>query len=166
MRFGILDDLGLDAAHRWLSTRFAERLGTPADLESHGTPCFHESVETQILRIAQEAVTNFTRHAQVTKARISLAARNGPICLAITGHGQGIKPAAPLRHPSLGMVGIRARVRHLGGTLLVENRYEGGLLLLVQAPLREIEPNAPGPNAPGPNAPGPNAPGEDTSFIG
>jgi hypothetical protein len=69
------------------------------------------------------------------------------------------------------MVGIRARVRHLGGTLLVENRYEGGLLLLVQAPLREIEPNAPGPNAPGPNAPGPNAPGpnapgEDTSFIG
>jgi signal transduction histidine kinase len=71
--------------------------------------------------------------------------------LEIVDNGRGLKPASGEKSSSLGMVGMRARARQLGGELIVENRKEGGLRIRAEVPLQEVEPNAEQ---------------EDTSFVG
>ena len=73
------------------------------------------------------------------------------IHLNIADNGHGLKPVAGETNPSLGMVGMRARARQLGGELTVENQKKGGLRIRVEAPIREVDANAEQ---------------EDSSFVG
>lgn len=147
----ILDDFGLDSGLRWLVERFTQRTRIPVHYDSNLTQRLAEAEETHLFRITQEALTNIARHSEATEAWVSLQARGDAIHLEISDNGHGLKPTAGERSPSLGLVGMRARARQLGGELIMENRKEGGLLIRVQAPLRQVEPDAEQ---------------EDSSFVG
>lgn len=147
----ILDDFGLDSGVRWLCERFAQRTRIPVKYESSLNQRLAESEETHLFRITQEALTNIARHSEATQAYVSLHIKGNRVHLEIADNGRGLKPATGEKSPSLGVVGMRARARQLGGELIIENRKEGGLLVRVEAPLRQVEPNAEQ---------------EDTSFVG
>lgn len=147
----ILDDLGLDSGLRWLCERFTQRTQIPVRYTSEWNQRIDSSEETHFFRITQEALTNIARHASATEAWVSLGVRDGMLCLSIEDNGQGLSPAPGGKPPSLGLVGMRARVRQMGGEITIENRKEGGLRVMVQAPLRQVESNAEQ---------------EDASFVG
>ncbi len=137
----VLDDLGLEPGLRWLCERFTQRTRIPVDFQSNLQRRLADTEETHLFRIAQEALTNISRHSEATQATVSLTERANVIRLEIADNGRGLHPDSVNVSPSLGMVGMRARARHVGGELMIENRKEGGLRIRVEAPLTPLESN-------------------------
>jgi signal transduction histidine kinase len=134
----ILDDFGLDSGLRWLCDRFTERTQISVTYSSDCSERLAENAETHLFRIAQEALTNIARHAEATNASVSLRTRDRTIELEVMDNGRGIHLINEAKAPSLGMVGMRARARQLGGELLVQNQKKGGLRLVVQVPREPV----------------------------
>lgn len=138
----ILDDLGLDSGLRWLCERFTQRTQIPVHYESNLNQRLAEAEETHLFRITQEALTNIARHSEASHSAVSVQVKDSRIHLEITDNGRGLQSNVREKSPSLGMVGMRARARQLGGELIMENRKEGGLRIRVNVPLRQVEPDA------------------------
>ncbi|HEU0123380.1 MAG TPA: sensor histidine kinase [Bryobacteraceae bacterium] len=134
----ILDDFGLDAGLRWLTERFSERTQITTEYTSYCPRRLTEEQETQLFRIAQEGLTNVARHSGATEVKVRLDTSDDRVVLHIEDNGRGIDRSSQ-RQPSLGMVGMRARARHVGGEFQTVNRKQGGLRLEVQAPARYAE---------------------------
>jgi signal transduction histidine kinase len=137
----ILDDFGLESALRWQCERFTQRTQIPVEYTSNLTQRLSGAEETHLFRIVQEALTNIARHSEATTASVAVVVTGSSVHLEILDNGCGLKPFNQ-KHPSLGMVGMRARARQLGGELIVENRREGGLRLHIEVPLQQVELNA------------------------
>lgn len=136
----VLDDFGLDAALRWLSGRFMQRTGIEVTYEAYLQARLSEAMETQLFRIAQEALTNVARHSGASKATITLRDEGKEVRLTIEDAGKGMpKEKREGQQASLGMVGMRARARQIGGSLTVENRKSGGMRVEVIAPLVYVD---------------------------
>lgn len=133
LRPPILDDFGLDASLRWLADRFAERTGKQVRYTSSFGGRLQSNIETQLFRIAQEALTNVARHADATEVRIDLAEVGNVLRLSVADNGKGMK----IRTDSggIGLLGMRARARVAGGTLSVESRPEEGVRICAEVPL-------------------------------
>lgn len=118
LRPGVLDDLGLDAALRWLAEDARQRLHLTVDLQldSQITDGEYPALyEVTLFRVAQESLTNIARHAQATHAWITLTQEKLNICLRIRDDGQGYEIAHS--HSGLGLSGMQERVSLLKGTL-------------------------------------------------
>jgi signal transduction histidine kinase len=137
LRPPILDDFGLDASLRWLAERFAERTGKQVRYTSSFGGRLERTVETQLFRIAQEALTNVARHADASEVRIDLAEVGNVLRLTVADNGKGMT----IRTDSvgIGLVGMRARARVAGGSLVVESRPNEGVRICAEVPL----PNTP-----------------------
>jgi two-component system sensor histidine kinase UhpB len=135
----ILDDFGIDSGLRWLLERFEQRTGIRVHYTSNCTERLAETLETHLFRITQEALTNIARHSGATEASVTLTVDKNDVSLTIEDNGTGLKETTDWKSPSLGMVGMRARVRQIAGELRVENRKEGGLRIFMQAPLKQEE---------------------------
>ena len=130
----ILDDFGLSAGLRWLTERFSQRARIEVEYTSNLEGRLSDVLETHLFRITQEALTNVARHSGASKVWVSLNAKGDQLELVIRDNGRGLQ-ATSKQMPSLGMVGMRARARHLNGTLKVENHRSGGLLVEALVPL-------------------------------
>ena len=89
--------------------------GTAAEL-SPGT-------DLTAYRIIQEALTNSLRHAQASRAEVTLAYEPGFVTVRVTddgsGPGNGGRPPAPDGDGGFGLAGIAERVASCGGSLTV-----------------------------------------------
>lgn len=131
----ILDDFGLDAGLRWLTERFSERTQIQVEYTSHCPRRLEEEQETQLFRIAQEALTNVARHSGATEVRVRLDTSGDRVLLRVQDNGSGM-PVEKQALPSLGLVGMRARARHINGEFVMKNVTPAGLRVEVQAPAR------------------------------
>lgn len=122
LRPPMLDDLGLEAALRWYVRRNAELAGLEAVVElDTAEQRFDSVVETECFRIAQEALTNVTRHANAKSVRVELAADESKLHLWIRDDGKGFDVPAmkdrTLRGSSLGLMSMEERALLAGGGL-------------------------------------------------
>ena len=133
----ILDDFGLDAGLRWLCERFGQRTGIDTSFQSNFSGRMADNLETHLFRIAQEALTNIARHSGASKAWVRLDVNKKVVTLSVEDNGSGIvAQEAGAKRPSLGMVGMRARVRQIQGDLQIESRPSAGLQVIATVPLR------------------------------
>lgn len=132
----ILDDFGLDAGLRWLCERFTMRTRIQVEYESNVEGRPREEVETHFFRIAQEALTNVARHSGASTVQMRLDLSSGQYRLTVEDNGKGIVGNGK-ESPSLGMVGMRARARQVGGEFTVKMGKQGGLRLEAWAPVVE-----------------------------
>jgi signal transduction histidine kinase len=132
----VLDDFGLDAALHWLAERFEERTRIHVTYVSNLSNRLPEQTETHLFRIAQEALTNVARHSGATASRICIDEDISRVTLQIEDNGKGLFKQNTSSGPSLGMVGMRARARQLGGELGVQKGEQGGVRITVWAPLK------------------------------
>jgi signal transduction histidine kinase len=133
LRPSILDDFGLNASLRWLADNFAERTGKRVSFQSSFTGRVDGSVETQLFRIAQEALTNVVRHADASEVEMELADSSGELALTVCDNGKGMD-VTKNSHGS-GLVGMRARARAAGAHIEVQSRHGKGVSIRVQVPL-------------------------------
>ncbi len=131
----ILDDFGLDAGLSWLCDGFMQRTGIEVDYRSNLADRLPDEAETQLFRIAQEALTNVARHSGATKVEVDLHAGDNAVRLRITDNGKGLKENPPNKGPSLGMTGMRARARVAGGQFRAASPKEGGFTVEATIPV-------------------------------
>lgn len=142
----VLDDFGLDAGLRWLVEKFAQRTRLDVRYESEVEGRFSDECETHLFRIAQEALANVARHSGARRVVVRLSLEDRELRLSIDDDGCGLgsrgepEPGAV----GMGMVGMRARARHLGGELRVVDHSPSGLCVEVRVPAEGVGWNAGG----------------------
>jgi two-component system, NarL family, sensor histidine kinase UhpB len=141
LRPPMLDDLGLEAAIEWLVSDFRDRNPIQVELQMESVAeAVSPAVSIALYRILQEALTNITRHAGAQQVRIGLTLRGRWMRLEVQDDGQGFPKEGPsTRRGSFGLIGMRERVRMLGGQLQVTNHPQGGACLVVRLPLMTNE---------------------------
>ena len=128
----ILEDLGLDAAVRWLVDKFARPFMAAVNIEirldpQRGQPA-HELVA---FRIVQEAITNVMRHANASRLRVSLKTWGAVLHILIADNGDGLDANVNLpgqaQTASLGLASMRERLAEVGGDILIESAVGKGI---------------------------------------
>lgn len=118
-----LDELGLFGALEVLADGFAApglRVELRLPKEGRALPA---AVEVAVYRIAQEALTNVSRHARAQTATLSLWFEGDSLRLEVTDDGVGLSPDAEL---GIGLGSMRDRAEGIGGTLtILPNRPRG-----------------------------------------
>jgi signal transduction histidine kinase len=95
-------------------------------------------IETVLFRVAQEALTNVTRHAETDKANIRLDYAPDEVTLGVIDAGKGFDPNEPLHPPrGWGLEGMRERVASVGGQLNLYSAPGRGTTIEVVIPLNE-----------------------------
>lgn len=138
----MLDDLGLQDAVTWLTDDFGARSGvrvnSRVNLEDAGD--IPRPVANTLYRVLQESLTNIARHAGAKFAWVSLDREGAVLRLEVEDDGRGIDEAALAQSRSLGLKGMRERVRYLGGTVEIARAPRGGTRVLVRLPAGEKAP--------------------------
>ncbi|GAB2854406.1 histidine kinase [Actinocorallia aurea] len=114
------------------------RAGVPVDF----APCDAEVSETVGLtayRIVQEALANVVRHAPGAPTHVSVAQEGERLTIVVVNGPPPNPPAAPLEESATGhgLVGMRERVRLIGGTADMGPLPDGGFRVAARLPLTE-----------------------------
>jgi signal transduction histidine kinase len=101
----------------------------------------HASVELAAYRLVQEALTNARRHAPGAPVDVRVVGDDGAVLVEVVNSSAGVVPA-PRVGSGFGLVGMRERVRMLGGRLDAGPTDAGGYALTARLPL-ELPDGAP-----------------------
>ena len=136
-----LDDLGLQTALSNYVEEWAERSRVAVDFHSAGfeggrLPLAHE---TALYRIAQEALTNVSKHSGADRVSFILERRGDHVLAVVEDNGKGFDTEAaagpPVKERGLGLLGMRERAALLGGTLNDESAAGAGTSVFVRIPI-------------------------------
>jgi two-component system sensor histidine kinase UhpB len=131
-----LKEVGLAAALRdlvdtWQTHHPATRWSL--DLREDDVAALDETVSLVVYRIVQECLTNVARHAQSTAAEISVRREEAQrLRVVVRDNGRGISGK---QRSGLGLLGIRERVRELGGRVEITGAPGRGVVVDAGIPL-------------------------------
>ncbi len=93
-------------------------------------------VEDNLLRICEEAVANAVKHARPTRieVRLEFNARKVELFLRDNGCGFDVKSAASSRDGHFGLIGMKERVKSMGGQFTLNGQPGQGTEILVTVP--------------------------------
>ncbi len=138
LRPQVLDDYGLKAALQMEAERFAVRTGISTDVVGkEANPRASDRVETALFRIAQEALTNVSKHGRAKRAVVRMEQGDGRMRLTIEDDGVGFDPEKvnPGRHSGWGLVNMRERIQAHDGSLKVVSSPGAGTRIEVEVNL-------------------------------
>ncbi|HEU4770183.1 MAG TPA: two-component regulator propeller domain-containing protein, partial [Pyrinomonadaceae bacterium] len=92
-------------------------------------------VETNLLRIGQEAVNNAVKHAQATRIDVALNFDTRSVRLSVRDNGRGFDPNRQIADGHFGLLGMRERAEQIGGTLSIDSTPERGTQIAIDVPL-------------------------------
>ncbi|MDY6911471.1 MAG: PAS domain S-box protein [Chloroflexota bacterium] len=136
LRPSVLDDLGLLPALELLSDDL-QKQGVVTDFKVIGrsrrlTP----ELEVMLFRIAQEAMRNIWRHAEASRAELTIQFAATKLKISITDNGKGFSLPRSLEDQAslgkLGLAGMQERARLLGGTLVIKSRPRKGTMVVAE----------------------------------
>lgn len=137
LRPSVLDDLGLEAALRWLIRTTSESSGLDIELVwNESGVALDKQTETLVFRIVQEALTNAVKHADASRARVTVDSEDGLLQVSISDNGVGFDADEVLSASDrgFGARGMRDRAELFGGRLHVESEPGAGTTLLLELP--------------------------------
>jgi signal transduction histidine kinase len=113
------------------------REGRTIEVHTEGTPHRLSAVtEHELLRIAQEAVTNAVKHGAAARIDVTLAFHQHEVRLRIVDNGRGFDLQREGSKPGhFGLLGMRERMKKLGGQLAIESSPTHGTTLEALVPL-------------------------------
>jgi signal transduction histidine kinase len=122
---------GLDGLDSLLED--VERAGLPAELHVEGDPYeLPRAIDLSAYRIVQEGLTNSLKHANATRADVTVRYRDDELGIEVVDNGAGVATSDGLGH---GLVGIRERVKIYGGDMNAGTPPEGGFVLSARLPI-------------------------------
>jgi signal transduction histidine kinase len=146
LRPAALDDLGLVPALEALARRAQAIDGLDVqveiDLDLGPDERLDAELESTVYRVVQEALTNVSRHAQATRAVVSVMSHSGTIRVAVTDDGKGLPEGGAPRGPrgdglkgGFGLSGMRERAELVGGELELSPAPGQGTTVRLTVPL-------------------------------
>ena len=115
-----------------LARAFTSRTGIRVHVEAAQID-LPPAVETELLAIANEALTNVDKHARAKSVTIHLSTQGRRAQLLIRDDGIGYRRSTSRGH---GLLGMRERAQLIGGTLKIARAGQRGTALTVRAPMR------------------------------
>ena len=134
-----LEDLGMVATLEMLTREMSSMIGIPVDFQSIGEEYrFSPEVELTLYRMAQEGLSNVSRHANASKGSIVLLFDPLSTTLTISDDGQGfVIPESPAEFaPSghYGLLGLHERAELIGANLEIYSDAGHGTRLVITLP--------------------------------
>jgi PAS domain S-box-containing protein len=134
----LLDELGLASAIEEYSQGFSQRTGIRVDIDlQFRAGRLSQEIETALFRILQESLGNIQKHSASETASIRLTSDRHGVSLEISDRGKGIpRPAldsyvARPQRLGVGILGMRERMRQLGGRLEISSNGPGTMVRAV-----------------------------------
>jgi len=118
--------------------QMAERVTASTEVkpavEVHGTyRPLPAGTESELLRIAQEAVINVVRHADATRVDIHLDYAPQRIAMTVADNGRGFAADAPsMADGHFGIIGMKERAQQIGGSVTVTSKAGEGTQISVE----------------------------------
>ena len=88
-------------------------------------------VESNLLRIGQEALTNAIRHAHADEIRVELAYDRDQVCLRVKDNGQGFGVGSIPSSEGFGLLGMSERAERIGAQLTIRSQPGHGTEIIV-----------------------------------
>jgi two-component system NarL family sensor kinase len=134
LRAAPLEGRTLAEALKALADEWAAKANLPVTFEAMGNGLLPLRLETGLYRVAQEALTNVSRHAQAWRVRLRLTVTPDQAQLLVEDDGRGFDPSQT-PEDRYGLIGLNERVKLLGGTLKLESSPGAGTRVEVFIPL-------------------------------
>ena len=124
LRPSILDHQGLWAALDWQAHEFVQsaELLLNWQMDVVDAAPLPEPAAIGIFRIFQEMLSNVGRHAHASEVAITITATARDIHITVRDNGQGADAAAFEAADAYGVMGMRERARHLGGSIEITSQ--------------------------------------------
>jgi len=138
LRASVLEGRDLAAALNSGAQMWIAGSGVEVQVDISGEPrALPEQMEQNLLRIAQEGVTNVLKHSGASKIWLKLHTEARKIYLRIADNGKGFeqKEAFSMAGGHFGLIGMRERAEQMGGELRLASHPGEGTELEVTVPL-------------------------------
>lgn len=138
LRPQVLDDYGLKAALQLEAERFSHRTGIRTEVIGKDiSPRPTDGLETSLFRIAQEALTNVSKHGVAKKAIVRLEQVDDMVRLTINDDGIGfdMDQLNTFNHSGWGLMTMRERIQAHDGSLQVVSTPGEGTKIIVEVSL-------------------------------
>jgi signal transduction histidine kinase len=140
LRPGILDDLGLVAAIKWLAEEIQELSGVGIQVKIGAIPPLAQETQLVLFRIVQEALNNIHRHSGASEASVIVECQGVEIRVTINDNGRGFELPRQLSEfagqGKLGLTGMWERAQLIGGEIEVSSQMGKGTTIIVRAPIK------------------------------
>ena len=131
----VLEQFGLAPALQWLAESFAARSGLRPTVVLGPNISLGREQSVDLFRVAQESLTNITKHARATAFSIALETDGDHVTLSIKDNGKGADPKAFDRTLTHGLRGVRQRVARWGGKVAIGNVQGSGVMVSATIPV-------------------------------
>ena len=141
LRSSALRDSGFVTALQRLVERSNVAGRVRCDFRSDNIPeeSLPATVQHQLLRIAQEAISNAIRHAKPTVVTLKLRWDTPNLILQVKDNGSGISSALLEKSDGVGMGSMRDRAAQIGARLEIQTATGRGTSIIVTAPIRALQ---------------------------
>jgi PAS domain S-box-containing protein len=139
LRPASLDDLGLSASLENFVREWAHHTEIKAEFQAAGLKRSRLAfeIETNLYRIAQEALNNIYKHARATNVSVLLEKRDGEVSLIVEDDGVGFSPKDKRnRAKGMGLIGMSERAKICGGSLEIESKRNKGATIFARVPAK------------------------------
>jgi len=134
----MLEQAGLVAGLRSLANEMGRSGGLNVTLQApDGTLPLKPDTALATYRIAQEALRNVIRHAQISAADVSVSVADGWMSLRVSDRGRGFAAGKAAGSDGLGLIAMQERAALAGGRFRVTSQPGHGTLIEVAFPLAE-----------------------------
>ncbi len=137
LRPTVLDDLGWIPAIRFLAEGVSKRANLTIQIKTTIAGRLPGSAEIALYRIVQEALTNAAKHSKARRVWIRIGRQNRIFRCSIEDDGVGFDVRAvesDCKRRGLGLIGMRERLKALGGTLSIDSEPGRGTKILIRLP--------------------------------
>ena len=131
-----LGDVSLAGPVRELIEEFNGKAGFQITLSERDVPeKLPPVVMTALFRLLQESLSNVMKHARAKQVSVTLAGMERRIELTVTDDGIGFDPGRMSdERKAVGIVGMKERVRPLGGTVTIDSGPDHGTTITFSIP--------------------------------
>ena len=118
------------------------RAGLQVDLNVSGEVDLPLTLESELYKIAQEALNNVVKHANASAVTVQIDATDNHFCMIIEDDGMGFILDIATPNPGLGLRSINERVKQIAGELLIRSAPGEGTMLQVVVDRKQGEKTA------------------------
>ena len=136
-----LEDLGLVSALESLGLEMSESIGIPILFKLEGIERrLPDNIEIALYRITQEAISNISKHAGASKAKIAISYNDTNLLLQIEDDGEGFDPPKNLGELAsighYGLLGIHERADLINADYQIQSESGHGTTVTIQVPFQ------------------------------
>ncbi|MES1026256.1 PAS domain S-box protein [Gloeocapsa sp. BRSZ] len=133
LRPQLLEEGSLQSAlHRLVAQIRAAAMDTTLYYEIEGAVySLPTEVESNLLRIGQEALTNAIRHANADEIRVELVYDRDQVCLRVKDNGRGFGVGSIPSSEGFGLLGMSERAERIGAQLTIRSQPGQGTEMIV-----------------------------------